>query len=147
MLCSPDMGLLMARFYVAFETMKSFCNLTGGEDVATLLSLISQSKDFAEIQLRVNEKKTLNRLNKCKDSPVIRFPMNGRIKTKDMKINWYCDAWSHCKRNDCTNPLSFSSYFSLIQAIFGCLNIQDPSLMQEVHHIMKIGHRVSKCTC
>lgn len=34
---------------------------------------------------------------------------------------------------------------SIIQATFGCLRIQDPSLLQESQKIMKIGERISNC--
>ena len=64
------------------------------------------------MRLRVNEKRILNGLNKDKNKPTIRlimqcllvvallayvqyktsqyrFPMNGKIKSTDMKVNWY----------------------------------------------------------
>lgn len=54
-----------------------------------MLSLISKCHEFSEMYLRVNDKKCLNLLNKCRDKETIRFPLNGKIKTLDMKINWY----------------------------------------------------------
>lgn len=53
-----------------------------------ILGVISRCHEFCEMFLRVNDKKCLNLLNKCKSAETIRFPLNGKIKTLDMKINW-----------------------------------------------------------
>ncbi|GFY71630.1 probable ATP-dependent DNA helicase HFM1 [Trichonephila inaurata madagascariensis] len=65
-----DTGRLMARHYLAFETMKSFSTLTGSENFSELLALVSSCKEFEDIQLRVNEKKFLNDLNKSKSTSI-----------------------------------------------------------------------------
>ncbi|XP_035226708.1 probable ATP-dependent DNA helicase HFM1 [Stegodyphus dumicola] len=113
-------GRLMAKYYVAYETMKSFSALTGNENLPDLLCLISSCKEFEDIQLRVNEKKFLNDLNKNKHSS-IRFPFQGKIKTRAMKIN------------------------CLIQATFGCLSISEPAVNQDISKIFRSGLRITKC--
>lgn len=81
-------GYLMAKYYVAFDTMKLFLQISGHENLRQLLGIISKCQEFSEIYLRVNDKKSLNLLNKCRNRETIRFPLSGRIKTLDMKINW-----------------------------------------------------------
>lgn len=94
-----DTGKLMARYYVAFESMERFLNLKGteslgelvrerkreeeGEDggrredkiVHTVISQVeelSKCEEFQEVRLRVNEKRILNQLNKDKHKITIR---------------------------------------------------------------------------
>lgn len=79
--------------------------------------MISNCTEFVDVKLRTNEKKILNTLNKDKDKITIRylkntlkiestfltinkmnleniyvfmhrFPMEGKIKTREMKVNW-----------------------------------------------------------
>nr|CAD7439400.1 unnamed protein product [Timema bartmani] len=116
-----ETGCLMARYYLAFESMKIFAKVCGSEKLQELLSLLSECYEFSDVQLRVSEKKTLNALNKTKDQECIRFPLPGRIKTRDMKVN------------------------CLIQAVFGGLQIYDSSLNQDATKIVRAGERVSKC--
>nr|CAD7425700.1 unnamed protein product [Timema monikensis] len=116
-----ETGCLMARYYLAFESMKIFAKVCGSEKLQELLALLSECHEFSDIQLRVSEKKTLNALNKTKDQECIRFPLPGRIKTRDMKVN------------------------CLIQAVFGGLQIYDTSLNQDTTKIVRAGERVSKC--
>ncbi|CAL1266657.1 unnamed protein product, partial [Larinioides sclopetarius] len=72
--------------------------------------------EFEDIQLRVNEKKILNDLNKSKTTS-IRFPLPGKIKTRAMKIN------------------------CLTQATFGCLPITEPTFNQDIAKIFRSGIR------
>jgi ATP-dependent DNA helicase HFM1/MER3 len=51
------------------------------------MTLVSSCKSY-DIQLRMNEKRTLNTMNKDKNRITIRFPMEGKIKTNQMKVNW-----------------------------------------------------------
>ncbi|KAL1132182.1 hypothetical protein AAG570_010139 [Ranatra chinensis] len=113
-----DNGILMARYYIAFETMKIFMQVKGTETLPELLQLISRCHEFKEIQLRVNERGTLNMLNVNKVRDTIRFPISGRIKTKEMKVN------------------------CLIQATLGSLQIHDPSLAQEAVKVINIAQRL-----
>ncbi|KAM3865988.1 putative ATP-dependent DNA helicase HFM1 [Diretmus argenteus] len=116
-----EAGRLMARYYVAFDTMKQFSNVAGSESLADLIELVSTGKEFSDIQLRVNEKRTLNTLNKDKNRITIRFPMEGKIKTNEMKVN------------------------CLIQAHLGSIPIQEFGLTQDTARIFRNGMRISKC--
>ncbi|KAA8587737.1 hypothetical protein FQN60_016599, partial [Etheostoma spectabile] len=114
-------GRLMARFCVAFDTMKQFSKVAGTENLSDLIELISKSREFSDIQLRVNEKKSLNTLNRDKNRTTIRFPIEGKIKTSEMKVN------------------------CLIQAQLGTIPIQEFGLTQDIGRIFKNGMRISKC--
>uniref|UniRef100_A0A4W4H8W9 Probable ATP-dependent DNA helicase HFM1 n=1 Tax=Electrophorus electricus TaxID=8005 RepID=A0A4W4H8W9_ELEEL len=118
-----ESGKLMARYYVAFDTMKQFSKVTGRESLSELVSIemISQGKEFNDVQLRVSEKRTLNTLNKDKNRVTIRYPMDGKIKTNNMKVN------------------------CLIQAQLGCIPVQEFGLTQDTGKIFRNGIRVSKC--
>lgn len=114
-------GRLMSHFYLSFETFKIFLQIKGTETMDEILSSLCEAHEFCEVQLRVNERKTLNELNRNKNRDHIRFPMTGKIKTRGMKVN------------------------CLIQACLGCLHIQDPALYQESVRIVKIAERLAKC--
>ncbi|NXF43935.1 HFM1 helicase, partial [Oceanites oceanicus] len=87
--------------------------------VVLLITMISNCTEFLDVKLRTNEKKILNTLNKDKDKITIRFPMEGKIKTREMKIN------------------------CLIQAQLGCIPIQDFTLTQDTGRIFRNGLRVT----
>lgn len=116
-----ESGSLMARFYISFNTMKTFSQLKGDESLNELIGIIAASYEFSDVQLRVQEKNSLNLLNKNKNGPIVRYPFKDRIKTKKMKTS------------------------ILIQSVLGCLQISDFSLNQESIRIMKVAGRVSKC--
>ncbi|KAG5286894.1 hypothetical protein AALO_G00020010 [Alosa alosa] len=116
-----ETGKLMARYCVAFDTIKYFTSISGMESLSDLVTMVSKSKEFSDIQLRVNEKRILNTLNKDKNRITIRFPMEGKIKNNEMKVN------------------------CLIQAQLGCIPVQDFGLSQDMSKIFKNGVRVSKC--
>ncbi|XP_054713852.1 probable ATP-dependent DNA helicase HFM1 [Uloborus diversus] len=115
-----ETGKLMARYYLSFETMKNFSSVSSSSSLMDLLILISSCKEFEDIQLRTSEKKFLNDLNKNKMYS-IRYPVQGKIKTRVMKIN------------------------CLTQATFGCIPIPDPSLNQDVAKILRSGVRIAAC--
>ncbi|VEN38347.1 unnamed protein product [Callosobruchus maculatus] len=114
-------GKLMAKYYIAFETMKLFTQLSGTESLIQILALISKCREFSDVRLRTSDKKTLNLLNKCSNKNTIRFPLNGRIKTGEMKLN------------------------CIIQAVFGNLDIPDHGIQTESYNIMRNGARIVKC--
>ncbi|XP_068593669.1 probable ATP-dependent DNA helicase HFM1 isoform X2 [Cebidichthys violaceus] len=114
-------GRLMARYCVAFDTMKQFSNVSGTESLSDLIELVSKSREFSDIQLRMNEKRSLNTLNKDKNRITIRFPIGGKIKTTQMKVN------------------------CLIQAQLGSISIQEFGLTQDTARIFRNGMRISKC--
>ncbi|XP_018893703.4 probable ATP-dependent DNA helicase HFM1 [Gorilla gorilla gorilla] len=115
-----EAGRLMAWYYITFETVKKFYTISGKETLSDLVTLIAGCKEFLDIQLRINEKKTLNTLNKDPHRMTIRFPMEGRIKTREMKVN------------------------CLIQAQLGCLPIQDFALTQDTAKIFRHGSRITR---
>ncbi|XP_042540517.1 probable ATP-dependent DNA helicase HFM1 [Dipodomys spectabilis] len=115
-----ESGRLMAWYYITFETVKKFCTISGKETLSDLVSMIASCNEFLDVQLRINEKKTLNTLNKSPNRITIRFPMDGRIKTTEMKVN------------------------CLIQAQLGCIPIQDFALTQDTSKIFRNGSRIAR---
>ncbi|XP_076976415.1 putative ATP-dependent DNA helicase HFM1 isoform X2 [Tamandua tetradactyla] len=115
-----EAGRLMAWHYIKFETVKKFCTISGKETLSDLVTMVASCKEFSDIQLRINEKKTLNTLNKDPNRITIRFPMEGRIKTREMKVN------------------------CLIQAQLGCIPIQDFALTQDTAKIFRNGSRITR---
>ncbi|NXL75450.1 HFM1 helicase, partial [Leptocoma aspasia] len=114
-----EAGRLMAWYYIAFDTVKQFFTIKGTETLHELITMISNCTEFVDVKLRTNEKKILNTLNKDKDKITIRFPMEGKIKTREMKVN------------------------CLIQAQLGCIPIQDFTLTQDTGRIFRNGLRVT----
>nr|XP_028588650.1 probable ATP-dependent DNA helicase HFM1 isoform X2 [Podarcis muralis] len=115
-----ETGRLMAWYYIAFDTMKKCFTIHGNETLQELVTLISSCNEFSDIKLRTNEKKILNTLNKDKNRISIRYPMEGKIKTREMKVN------------------------CLIQAQLGCIPIQDFTLTQDIGKIFRNGIRLTK---
>ena len=89
-----DTGRLMARYCIAFESMKRFMALKGNEGLAELVrpcvftdcwgvgdstldhvqvGEMALCREFEDVHLRANEKKVLNTLNKDKNRPTIRW--------------------------------------------------------------------------
>nr|XP_006818661.1 PREDICTED: probable ATP-dependent DNA helicase HFM1-like [Saccoglossus kowalevskii] len=120
-LTSTELGKLMARYCIAYDTMKLFTKISGPTSLSELVNNVSNCKEFRDIQLRVSEKRALNALNSSKNKATIRFPMVGKIKTAAMKVN------------------------CLIQAAFGCLPVQDFALAQDTNKIFRAGQRVTRC--
>ncbi|XP_072199848.1 probable ATP-dependent DNA helicase HFM1 [Excalfactoria chinensis] len=115
-----ETGRLMAWYYIAFDTVKQFFRIKGTETLKELVTMISSCTEFLDVKLRTNEKKILNSLNKDKEKITIRFPMEGRIKTREMKVN------------------------CLIQAHLGCIPVQDFTLTQDTGKIFRNGIRVTR---
>ncbi|ERE68224.1 putative ATP-dependent DNA helicase HFM1-like protein [Cricetulus griseus] len=115
-----EAGRLMAWYYITFETVKKFYTISGKETLSDLISMIASCNEFLDVQLRINEKRTLNTLNKDPNRVTIRFPMEGRIKTREMKVN------------------------CLIQAQLGCIPIQDFALTQDTSKIFRNGSRIAR---
>ncbi|XP_062506983.1 probable ATP-dependent DNA helicase HFM1 isoform X2 [Corticium candelabrum] len=116
-------GSVMARCCVAFESMKKFINVGTSENVNDLIEVIASCKELEEVRLRVGDKRTLNALNKNKTQQTIKYPIDGKIKTTQMKVN------------------------CLIQATFGCLPVTDFSLSQDVVKIFRSGSRLARALC
>ena len=118
---STALGNFMARHYISFETMKHFCQMIERDfQLKDIIQELSKCNELTqEIQIRVSDKKILNELNQKS----IRFPMSGKIKSTDMKIN------------------------CLIQTVFGSesYSINDNTLNQESVRINRTAQRLSKC--
>ncbi|CAK7303301.1 Probable ATP-dependent DNA helicase HFM1 [Vulpes lagopus] len=67
-----EAGRLMAWYYITFETVKKFSTISGKETLLDLVTMISSCKEFVDVQLRINEKKILNTLNKDPNRVTIR---------------------------------------------------------------------------
>ena len=116
----------------------------------TQLALICKAKEFADIRLRVGDKRILNALNGASEkrssesealAPKIRYPseeFKGKIKSPEMKINW-CDRQRLMKSG---SPLPLCS---LIQATLGNLKIDDFSLNHDVQQIFRTAPRLAQC--
>ncbi|ERL89788.1 hypothetical protein D910_07149, partial [Dendroctonus ponderosae] len=112
-------GEIMAKYYVAFETMKLFTQITGSEILIQILAIISKCKEFSDFYLRTTDKRCLNLLNKNTKKEAIRFPLTGRIKSNDMKVN------------------------VIIQAVLGNLDIQNQGLVCDSMKIMRCCERLA----
>ncbi|KAL7984928.1 hypothetical protein Chor_003498 [Crotalus horridus] len=86
---TTETGRQMAWYYIAFDTVKKCFMINGTVTLSELVVLISGCSEFSDIKLRTNEKKVLNSLNKDKKWMNIRYPMEGKIKTREMKVNWH----------------------------------------------------------
>ncbi|KAI5644233.1 sec63 brl domain-containing protein [Phthorimaea operculella] len=118
---STEAGRLMSVYYLDLETMKHIMKIEGTETLEKLLWIVCESHELADMHLRVDERRVLNALNRNNAAATIRFPMKGKISTRQMKLN------------------------CLIQAILGCLPIPEPSLNQEAMKVMRTADRVCKC--
>ncbi|KAL8568763.1 hypothetical protein ACOMHN_054550 [Nucella lapillus] len=116
-----ERGRLMARYCLEFQTVRHLLDIPPKSSVEILIGVVSNCSEFQDILLRTSEKKTLNMLNKNKTQETIRYPMKGKIKTKQMKVN------------------------CLVQAGLGCLPVQDYSLSQDLLKIFRVGQRITKC--
>uniref|UniRef100_A0A2H1W4I8 DNA 3'-5' helicase n=1 Tax=Spodoptera frugiperda TaxID=7108 RepID=A0A2H1W4I8_SPOFR len=85
---STEAGRLMSIFYLDLETMKQIMKVEGSETLERLLTLICESHELADMHLRVDERRCLNLLNRNQAAATIRFPMKGKISTRQMKLNW-----------------------------------------------------------
>ena len=116
-----SLGKLMSRFYLAFSTMVQLTSVNSMESMLDMLGVICESRELSEAVLRITERKTLNSLNRNKEKNTIRFPLEGKIKTKEMKVN------------------------VLIQVSLGSMHIPDPSLNMETPRYVKLANRITTC--
>ena len=114
-------GKLMAKYCIAYETMKMIYELKGDESMADLLMLLSNSVEFTDVALRQSEKSFLNRLSDKKNLDRIRFPLDSKVKTNSLKV------------------------YVVIQAALGGITFSDISLTQESLMIFKSAPRIAIC--
>lgn len=125
-LAPTELGSVMARYYVLFETMCEFQKVTATSDVEHLISLISNAKEFCDVRLRVSEKRVLNELNA--NHFVVRYPLGGgnpakfRVKSDPDKVNL------------------------LMQSTLGGYEFKDDfGLRQDVQNVFRCAGRLARC--
>ena len=128
-LAPTELGSVMARYYVLFETMCEFQKVTSVSGMEHLVGLIAGAKEFGDVRLRVSEKKALNELNAS--SAIVRYPLtsNGssssskfRVKTDVEKVNL------------------------LLQSTLGGYEFKDDfGLRQDVQNVFRCAGRLARC--
>lgn len=113
-------GRIMAQYCIAFDTMKNLAHVSSVPSAKELVSLLANCKEYQDITLRVGEKATLNQLNKSKKGLTIRYPLEGKIKNTQMKVN------------------------CLLQSVLGNIPLQDFALQQDITKIFRTAIRVSR---
>jgi len=111
-----EMGRCMAKYYIQFETMKSFARMTPESEIKDLLYVVSYASEMSDVILRRTEKKILNAINSK-----IRFPLEGRFVNNAMKVN------------------------CLIQAALGAVPIEDYAMRQESFIVVNNAARIMLC--
>ncbi|KAE8368724.1 Sec63 Brl domain-containing protein [Aspergillus caelatus] len=61
---STQFGDAMARYYVRFETMKTFLTLKHHATMSQILSVISQAEEFRDVRLKAGEKSLYKEINR-----------------------------------------------------------------------------------
>lgn len=86
-LSASNAGILMAQNCLSLKSIQKFQQISGNESVGDLLNLLCACQEFKEFSFRANDKKILNQLNQ-NIVKGLRYPMQGRIKSIEMKISW-----------------------------------------------------------
>ena len=85
---ATNAGILMAQKCLSLKSIQTFQQLCGNESVGDLLNVLCNCQEFKEFSFRANDKNTLNQLNQNL-AKGLRYPIQGRIKSINMKISWY----------------------------------------------------------
>ncbi|KAL1392900.1 hypothetical protein pipiens_012134 [Culex pipiens pipiens] len=121
-LSSTLYGRLMAHYCISFQTVKLLRKIKGTEPLLEMFTLLTYCQEFAVFKCRNSDKRVLNELNRSTTaSSTIRFPLRGRIQNTTAMVS------------------------CLMQAVFGNLPIEHPSLQQEATRMIAIGRRLVKC--
>ncbi|KAI9015488.1 hypothetical protein DFJ74DRAFT_680316 [Hyaloraphidium curvatum] len=123
MLESTELGPIMAKFYIRFETMVEICKLKPGSTVKDVLDALSKASEFNDAtRMNMGDKGILNDLNKKHG---LRFPLKTKVKTLDHKISL------------------------LIQAALGAIPIvgqnSRPIMAQEQSYVVMQAQRIARC--
>lgn len=116
----------MAKFYVAFDTVLLAERIQGNESLVDLLRLLCHAKEFEDRTLRQTDKALLNQLNnngKKKGTSAesgLRFPIVGKIKTREQKV-------------EC-----------ILQAVLSHKTLDDFSVRMESQTILSTGVRIAR---
>ncbi|OAL22111.1 hypothetical protein AYO22_07471 [Fonsecaea multimorphosa] len=88
-LTSTAFGEAMARYYVRFDTMKSFIQLPPKARTSEILSALAQAREFREVRMLAGEKSFYKEINKA---PEIKFPIKVDVALPCHKISLLIQA-------------------------------------------------------
>ncbi|EXJ61171.1 uncharacterized protein A1O5_11963 [Cladophialophora psammophila CBS 110553] len=88
-LTSKSFGEAMARYYVSFDTMKSFMRLPPKAKMSEILSVLAQAREFREVRMLAGEKSFYKEINKA---PEIKFPIKVDVALPAHKISLLIQA-------------------------------------------------------
>ncbi|CAN9135747.1 unnamed protein product [Alternaria sp. RS040] len=127
---STEFGQAMARYYVNFETMKTFMGLGSKSTPSEILSAMAQATEFSTIRFRQGEKPFYKLLNK---SPSIRWPIPVNLDLPAQKvsliiqsvlgsavISWDGEAGKHRSQYVTETQIIFKNISSLVRCIIDC---------------------------
>ncbi|KAK1147586.1 ATP-dependent DNA helicase MER3 [Aspergillus melleus] len=86
---STQYGDAMARYYVRFETMKTFLSLKPRATISQIFSVVVQGEEFREVRLKSGEKSLYKELNRANG---IRFPVRVDIALPAHKVSLLIQA-------------------------------------------------------
>ncbi|KAL0692573.1 hypothetical protein Bca4012_059753 [Brassica carinata] len=121
-------GRLMTKYYLKFDTMKHIIHAPTGYSVDEALHIVCRAEEISWIQLRRNEKKTLNDVNADKEGR-LRFHINDnkgkrkkRIQTREEKLFVLANDW-----------------------LTGDPSVHDLSMTQDANSLCSNGSRIARC--
>jgi len=126
---STQLGRLMSKFYLRYETVESISSIGSRIEVPTLLRLVAQAEEYKQnLRIRMGEKGWLNGCNKGSKKKStserykrIRYPMKGKVKAIEDKI------------------------YILTQIALSGEKIENWDLKMDVESIFKVGSRILNC--
>ena len=128
-LAPTELGAVMARYYVLFETMCEFQKVTSTSGTEHLIDIIAGAKEFCDVRLRVSEKRILNELNA--NRAVVKYPLTGSGSTNPSKFRVKTDR---------------EKVNLLIQSTLGGYEFkEDFGLRQDVQNVFRCAGRLSRC--
>ncbi|EHY60257.1 uncharacterized protein HMPREF1120_08225 [Exophiala dermatitidis NIH/UT8656] len=86
---STEYGQAMARYYVSFETMKSFMALPPKAKTSEILSILAQAREFRDVRMQAGEKSFYKEINQA---PEIRFPIKVDVAQQAHKVSLLIQA-------------------------------------------------------
>lgn len=83
------------KYLIVLFPLLFYIQIKGSETLSDLLGVLSMCHEYSDVPLRAGEKRCLNLLNRRPRGQAAegaagacRFPLPGRIQTRDMKVNW-----------------------------------------------------------
>ncbi|KAK5040369.1 ATP-dependent DNA helicase MER3 [Exophiala sideris] len=78
-----EFGDAMARYYVNFDTMKSFVRLPPRAKMSEILSMLAGAKEFRDVRMLASERSFYREINKA---PEIKYPIKVDIALQEHKV-------------------------------------------------------------